>query len=49
MPVDMRRYPPNWRTEIRPRILARAGDRCEQCWRCIVEYHFAGSDVQEGF
>lgn len=25
------RYPANWASEIRPSILARAGDRCEQC------------------
>lgn len=24
-------YPANWKTEIRPRILARAGNCCEQC------------------
>ena len=29
MPVDWSRYPANWRTEIRPAILARAGDCCE--------------------
>lgn len=31
MPADMSRYPANWASEIRPRILARAGDRCEWC------------------
>ena len=31
MPADMSRYPANWAREIRPRILARAGDRCEWC------------------
>jgi hypothetical protein len=29
VPCDYRRYPPNWKGEIRPAILARAGDRCE--------------------
>ncbi len=29
MPIDYSRYPPNWKTEIRPRILARANNRCE--------------------
>jgi hypothetical protein len=28
-PENKHRYPPNWKTEIRPRILARAGNRCE--------------------
>lgn len=31
MPCDYSLYPPNWRTEIRPAILARAGNRCEVC------------------
>lgn len=29
MPVDYTLYPPNWKTEIRPRILKRAGNCCE--------------------
>jgi hypothetical protein len=29
MPIDYSRYPPNWKSEIRPRILARANDCCE--------------------
>ena len=31
MPVDYSKYPPNWKTEIRPRILKRAGNKCEEC------------------
>lgn len=31
MPIDYSRYPSNWKTEIRPRILARANNRCERC------------------
>lgn len=31
MPCDYRKYPPNWKSEIRPRILKRAGDKCEKC------------------
>jgi len=42
MPCDYSKYPPNWKTEIRPRILARAGQlivdgkiekqaKCENC------------------
>lgn len=31
MPVDWSRYPPNWKTEIVPRIRARSGDKCEWC------------------
>lgn len=29
MPIDYKRYPPNWKTEIVPRILERAQNRCE--------------------
>lgn len=31
MPIDYKKYPPNWKTEIRPLILARAGNCCEFC------------------
>ena len=31
MPIDYSKYPPNWRSEIRPRILKRAGNKCEVC------------------
>ncbi len=31
MPVDYSKYPPNWHTEIRPRILKRADHKCEWC------------------
>ena len=31
MPCDYSKYPQNWKTEIRPRILKRAGNKCEEC------------------
>jgi len=31
MPIDYRQYPPNWKTEIRPAILKRAKNCCEDC------------------
>lgn len=31
MPIDYSKYPENWFTEIRPRILARAKNCCEEC------------------
>lgn len=31
MPIDYKKYPPNWKTEIRPAILQRANNRCEVC------------------
>lgn len=31
MPIDYSKYPANWKTEIRPRILEREGGRCKWC------------------
>jgi len=31
MPIDYSKYPPNWKTEIVPRILERANNCCENC------------------
>jgi hypothetical protein len=31
MPIDRSQYPPNWETEVRPRILARDGKKCRCC------------------
>ncbi len=31
MPVDYKRYPPNWKKEIVPAVLARANNCCEVC------------------
>lgn len=31
MPIDYKKYPPNWRKEIVPRILKRADNKCEFC------------------
>lgn len=31
MPCDYTKYAENWKTEIRPAILKRAGNRCEFC------------------
>lgn len=31
MPCNYKKYPSNWKTEIRPAILQRAGHRCERC------------------
>ena len=31
MPCDYSKYPPNWKSEIVPRILKRADNRCEVC------------------
>jgi hypothetical protein len=37
-PENLGKYPKNWKTEIRPAILARAGNRCE----------WPGCDVLDG-
>jgi hypothetical protein len=31
MPIDYSKYPANWKTDIRPAILKRAGNCCEFC------------------
>lgn len=31
MPINYKEYPPNWKTEIRPRILQRSQNCCEVC------------------
>jgi hypothetical protein len=31
MPIDYKKYPANWLTEIRPRILERDKNRCKHC------------------
>ncbi len=31
MPINYKDYPPTWHSVIRPRILERAGHKCEQC------------------
>lgn len=31
MPIDYKRYPPNWKSEIVPAVLKRANNECEEC------------------
>lgn len=31
MPIDYKKYPSNWKTEIRPYVLNRSKHRCEFC------------------
>ena len=31
MPIDYKKYPKNWKSEIVPRILERADNKCEFC------------------
>ncbi|MCZ2480028.1 hypothetical protein [Aquirufa nivalisilvae] len=37
MPIDYKKYPPNWLSEIRPRILDRANFTCE-CEGCDFKH-----------
>ena len=37
MPIDYKRYPPNWLKEIRPRIMQRANNTCE-CEGCNFKH-----------
>ena len=47
MPIDYSKYPPNWKTEIRPRILKRAENCCEFCMarngREIIRFEILGT------
>ncbi len=45
MPCDYSKYPANWKTEIRPAILARAKNCCELCG---VENHAIGYRNEQG-
>lgn len=45
MTWDKCAYPPNWKTEIRPRILTRANHCCEKCG---VENHAIGARDKDG-
>lgn len=44
-PENAHRYPPNWSREIRPAVLARARNRCEQCG---VRNHELGGRTKDG-
>ena len=37
MPIDYKKYPPNWLSEIRPRIMQRANNTCE-CDGCDFKH-----------
>ncbi len=40
MPCDYSKYPPNWKSEIRPAALERAGNKCEICGAENGEYGY---------
>lgn len=43
MPIDYKKYPPNWKTEIRPAILERANNCCEYCLVPNYKYIIRGT------
>ena len=45
MPIDYSKYPPDWKTHIRPRILQRAKHCCEQCG--LPNYRYVDRDTRE--
>lgn len=45
MPCNYKLYPENWLTEIRPRILKRAKDKCEFCG--VVNYSWINRHTRE--
>ena len=51
MPYNLKDYPPNWLSEIRPRILARAKNCCEECnvpnYKCIFRGIWNGIEVYQ--
>lgn len=50
MPIDYSKYPPNWKTEIVPAVLARAGYCCELCGLKNYQKVFAiNLKVSEGY
>lgn len=42
--INYKNYPPNWKTEIRPAILDRAGNACEMCGAKNYDYGYRGKD-----
>jgi len=40
MPCDYKKYPKNWKTEIRPAVLERDGNRCKFCGVGNGQYGF---------
>lgn len=47
MPINYSRYPPNWKTEIRPAVLKRAENKCEFCG--VENYSIVRRVYENGF
>lgn len=48
MPIDYSKYPKDWKSVIRPRILKLAGNRCEGCGVKNGEIIFRGTIYDDG-
>lgn len=48
MPIDYKEYPVNWKTEIRPSVLKRAKNCCEECGVPNHSVVFRGYIIQDG-
>lgn len=44
MPIDYKKYPANWKSEIRPAILERAKHCCEECG--VDNYAIGARDLE---
>lgn len=51
MPIDYSKYPQNWKSEIRPAALARAGNKCQMCfvpnYKIILRGRLGGQEVYQ--
>lgn len=51
MPINYADYPQNWKTEIRPAVLKRAGNKCEFCGignhLLVLRGRWQGQDVYQ--
>lgn len=51
MPINYDNYPANWKTEIRPAIIAREGNKCKFCnvpnGKAILRGHYSGIEVYQ--
>ena len=51
MPIDYKKYPSNWKTEIRPAIMQRAKNCCEFCkvpnYKLILRGFYNGTECYQ--
>lgn len=47
LPIDYSRYPPNWKKEIVPAVITRAGNCCEKCGSQNKSMQWRGRKIVE--